>query len=115
MAEETSDLKRMRCQACEGGVEPLTRDDAEVFLKQTPGWTISGDSKEISRTYTFKNFYETMAFVNALAWIAHVEDHHPDFEVGYKTCAVRYSTHAIKGLSVNDFICAAKVNGLIGE
>lgn len=110
-----SDLKRMKCEACEGGVEPLSLDDANVFLKQTPGWEIDGEKMEISRTYQFGNFYETMAFVNALAWVAHVEDHHPDFEVGYKTCNVRYSTHAIGGLSINDFICAAKVNGLIGE
>lgn len=111
----TSDLKHMKCQACEGGVDPLSLDDAGVFLRQTPGWEIDAGKMEINRTYTFSNFYETMAFVNALAWVAHLEDHHPDFEVGYKTCRVRYSTHAIKGLSVNDFICAAKVNGLIGE
>ena len=110
-----SDLKRMKCEACEGGVEPLTMDDAKTFQKQTPGWDINNDATEISRTYTFRNFYETMAFVNALAWVAHVEDHHPDFEVGYKTCRVRYSTHAIKGLSINDFICAAKINGLVAE
>ena len=111
----TSDLKSMKCEACEGGVDPLSLDDAKVFLKQTPGWEIDGKKMEIRRTYTFTNFYETMAFVNALAWVAHVEDHHPDFEVGYKTCSVRYSTHAISGLSINDFICAAKVNGLIGQ
>ena len=110
-----SDLKSMKSEACEGGVDPLTLDDAKVFQKQTPGWEIDADKMEITRTYTFSNFYETMAFVNALAWVAHVEDHHPDFEVGYKTCKVRYSTHAINGLSVNDFICAAKLNGLIGE
>lgn len=111
----TSDLKSMKCKACEGGVDPLSLDDAEVFLKQTPGWEIDAGKMEINRTYTFVNFYETMAFVNALAWVAHVEDHHPDFEVGYKTCKIRYSTHAIKGLSVNDFVCAAKINDLIGE
>ena len=111
----TSDLKSMKCKACEGGVDALTLGDAEVFLKQTPGWEIDADKMEISRTYSFGNFYETMAFVNALAWVAHVEDHHPDFEVGYKTCKVRYSTHAINALTVNDFICAAKLNGLIGE
>lgn len=105
----------MKCEACEGGVEPLTPDDARVFLKQTPGWDINTENTEISRTYLFKDFHETMAFVNALAWIAHIEDHHPDMEVGYKTCKVRYATHAIKGLSVNDFICAAKINGLVGD
>lgn len=111
----TSDLKNLKCKACEGGVDPLSIDDATVFLKQASGWEINAGVMEISRTYTFANFHETMAFVNALAWVAHTEDHHPDFEVGYKTCKVRYSTHAIKGLSINDFICAAKLNGLIGE
>ena len=111
----TSDLKGMKCKACEGGVDPLSADDAEVFMKQTPGWKIDTNKMEINRAYTFANFYETMAFVNALAWVAHVEDHHPNIEVGYNTCKVRYSTHAIKGLSLNDFICAAKINNLIGE
>lgn len=110
-----SDLKSKKCKACEGGVDLLALDDAEVFLKQTPGWEINAEIMEIGRTYCFANFYETMAFVNALSWVAHVEDHHPNFEVGYKTCKVRYTTHAIKGLSLNDFICAAKINDLIGE
>ncbi len=109
----SSNLKGMKCKACEGGVDPLSLDDAEVFLQQTPGWKIDAEKMEISRTYSFANFYETMAFVNALAWVAHVEDHHPDFEVGYKTCKVHYSTHAIDGLSINDFICAAKIDDLI--
>jgi len=110
-----SDLKNRKCKACEGGVDLLSVNDAEVYLQQTPGWEINTELMEISRTYRFANFYETMAFVNALAWVAHVEDHHPDFEVGYKTCNVRYTTHAIKGLSLNDFICAAKINDLIGD
>ena len=75
------------------------------------GW----EEKEggIVKTFTFKNYYETMAFVNAVAFISHQEDHHPDIEVGYKTCKVRYFTHSIKGLSENDFICAAKVDALL--
>ena len=96
-------------------MDPLSLEDARVFLKQTPGWEIDAEKMVIHRTYRFSDFYETMAFVNAMAWIAHVEDHHPDFEVGYKTCKIHYSTHAINGLSINDFICAAKINGLIGE
>ena len=68
--------------------------------------------KEIARTYKFKNYYETMAFVNALAWIAHREDHHPDLLVGYNRVQVRFSTHSIGGLSENDFICAAKIDAL---
>jgi 4a-hydroxytetrahydrobiopterin dehydratase len=84
----------------------------EGYLAQTPGWEKVEGKEEIAKTFTFKNYYETMAFVNAVAFIANREDHHPDMEVSYKQCRVRYSTHAIKGLSENDFICAAKVNAL---
>lgn len=110
-----SDLRQRSCKPCEGGVAALTKPDAALLLIQTPAWALNDDSDEISRTFNFKNYYETMAFVNALAWIAHREDHHPDIEVGYKRCHVRYSTHAVHGLSENDFICAAKLNDLIGE
>jgi 4a-hydroxytetrahydrobiopterin dehydratase len=68
---------------------------------------------ELTRTFSFKNYYETMAFVNAVAWISHGEDHHPDMAVGYNRCVVRYRTHSVGGLSENDFICAAKVDGLM--
>jgi 4a-hydroxytetrahydrobiopterin dehydratase len=84
-----------------------------AMLKEVPGWELNETGTEISRTFSFKNFHQTMAFVNALAWIAHREDHHPELEVGYKRCRVRYSTHAIGGLSENDFICAAKVAALV--
>lgn len=110
-----SDLKQEHCKPCEGGLDPLDRTAAQNLLAQAKGWTLNDGATEIARTYNFKNFYETMAFVNALAWVAHKEDHHPDLEVSYKRCRVRYTTHAIKGLSMNDFICAAKVNDLIGE
>ena len=86
-----------------------------VCLPKSPGWSLNGTGGEISRTFRFKNYYETMAFVNALAWIAHREDHHPDIEVGYNRCHVRFSTHSVKGLSQNDFICAAKLNVLFGN
>ena len=69
--------------------------------------------KEISKTYRFRNYHETMAFVNATAWVSHREDHHPDLEVSYRECRVRYRTHAIGGLSENDFICAAKIDALV--
>jgi 4a-hydroxytetrahydrobiopterin dehydratase len=110
-----SDLKQEHCKPCEGGLDPLDRTAAQNLLGQAKGWALNDAATDISRTYNFKNFYETMAFVNALAWVAHREDHHPDLEVSYKRCRVRYSTHAIKGLSMNDFICAAKLNDLIGE
>lgn len=110
-----ANLKQQRCLPCEGGVDPLDRQAAQNLLSQAKGWQLNDAAGEISRSFEFKNFYETMAFVNAVAWVANREDHHPDLEVGYKRCHVRYSTHAIKGLSMNDFICAAKINDLIGE
>ncbi len=109
-----TELVSKTCKPCEGGTKPLTPQAAQALLQQTPGWEINEGGGEIARTYEFKNYYQTMAFVNALAWVAHREDHHPDIEVGYKRCRVRFSTHAIGGLSENDFICAAKFNALIG-
>jgi len=109
-----TDLTTKHCEACEGWVAPLQKTDAEKYLQQTPGWNLKDNGKEISRDFKFKNFYETMAFVNALAWMAHQENHHPDITVGYNYCHVSYSTHAVKGLTENDFICAAKINQLLG-
>jgi 4a-hydroxytetrahydrobiopterin dehydratase len=77
------------------------------LLATLPGWEFVNG--EIAKTYKFKNYYQTMAFVNATAWVSNTENHHPDMEVGYNKCRVRYSTHAIGGISENDFICAAKV------
>jgi len=105
-------LTNRKCKPCEGGAPPLTDEAADKLLGQLNDWARSG--KEISRTFTFKNYYETMAFVNAAAYVSHQEDHHPDMLVGYKTCSVTYTTHAIGGLSDNDFICAAKLDALIG-
>jgi len=108
-----SDLSQKKCVPCEGGVPALAPKEALHYLKQLqPGWSINADSTEIRREYAFKDFYRTMSFVNAVAHIANREDHHPDLEVGYNYCRIRYSTHAIKGLSENDFICAAKIDAL---
>lgn len=104
-------LSSKHCKPCEGGTPPLESGRIQALLRLTPGW--ASDDAAITRTFTFKNHYETMAFVNAVAFISHREDHHPTLEVGYKTCAVRYSTHSVGGLSENDFICAAKVNALL--
>ncbi len=108
-----NDLTAKHCKPCEGGVSPMSKVEAQRLLEQVPSWTLSDDGKSVHREFKFKNFHRTMEFVNALAWIAHQEDHHPDLEVGYNRCAVRYSTHAIGGLSENDFICAAKVDALL--
>jgi 4a-hydroxytetrahydrobiopterin dehydratase len=105
-----TELLRQHCTPCEGGIPPLTAVEAQAMVKKLGGWALQGN--EIVRTYEFKNYWETMAFVNASAWISHREDHHPDLLVGYKQCRVTYSTHAIGGLSHNDFICAAKLDAL---
>lgn len=107
----TCDLAKGKCKPCEGGVPPLTDDEAAAMLAALDGW--ERKDKLISKTYKFRNYYETMAFVNATAWISHREDHHPDLAVGYNQCRVRYTTHAIGGLSENDFICAAKIDALL--
>ncbi|HLP81303.1 MAG TPA: 4a-hydroxytetrahydrobiopterin dehydratase [Nitrosomonas sp.] len=104
------DLASKQCQPCEGGVPPLSSGEISALLQQINGWQLH--DKHISKTYTFKNYYQTMAFVNAVAWISHREDHHPDMLAGYSQCVVTYSTHAIGGLSENDFICAAKIDQL---
>ncbi len=108
-----SGLTTKHCKVCEGGTPPLNAEQAQELLKQTSGWTLNDGGTEISRIFEFKNYYKTMAFVNALAWIAHQEDHHPDLEVSYNKCRVRYTTHAVKGLTENDFICAAKIDALV--
>ena len=105
-----SDLALKKCKPCEGGTAPLTQDEIATLLKRLKSWTVSNGM--LTRTYEFRNYHETMAFVNATAWISHREDHHPDLSVGYKQCRVDYITHAIGGLSENDFICAAKIDAL---
>ena len=108
-----SPLAYRRCRPCEGGTEPLDEDGIRDHLAQIGShWQLAADGKSISADFTFRNYYQTTAYVNAIAWIAHQEDHHADISFGYKTCKVVYSTHAIGGLSENDFICAAKVDAL---
>ncbi len=106
-------LSGKKCLPCEGGVAPLSTETVESLLEQLhPDWQVTDDGLHIVRVFTFANYYETIAFVNAMAWVAHQEDHHPDLQVGYNRCTVNYSTHAIGGLSENDFICAAKIDEL---
>lgn len=108
------DLTTRHCKPCEGGVEAMTPDRAEALIQQIDGWTLSDDATAITRRFEFKDFYATVAFINAMAWVANSENHHPDFLAGYDFCEVNFTTHAINGLSENDFICAAKVNELFG-
>ena len=109
-----SALVTRRCKPCEGGMPALAAAQVETLKKELgPQWTVAADHKSITAQFNFRNYWQTTAFVNAVAWIAHQEDHHPDITFGYKTCSVSYSTHAIGGLSENDFICAAKVDALL--
>ena len=80
-------------------------------LNEVPGWHLADGA--IEKTFPFKNWLETMSFMNALAWVCHVEDHHPDVALSYNRCVVRFNTHSVGGISINDFICAAKVNALV--
>jgi 4a-hydroxytetrahydrobiopterin dehydratase len=106
-----TELAKRKCKPCEGGTQPYTAQEAKELLKSLKGWIV--EDGKLVKVYPFTNYYQTMAFVNALAWISHREDHHPDLLVGYNKCRVEYSTHAIGGLSENDFICAAKADALL--
>jgi 4a-hydroxytetrahydrobiopterin dehydratase len=108
------DLINRQCQPCEGGVPPLTPEAVKQLLTALHAeWSVSQDGKWIRREFSFSGFNRTMGFVNAVAWIANTEGHHPDLEVSYSKCVVNYTTHAIDGLSENDFICAAKIDRLV--
>jgi len=111
--EERGDLQGRHCRPCEGGTPPLPEAVITAMLGRLEGWEYAAG--RISRTFRFKGWGQTMAFVNAVAWVAHRENHHPDLEVSYNACRVSYTTHAIGGLSENDFICAAKVDALLAE
>ncbi len=109
----TEKLAEQRCKPCEGGVQPLDVEQSKELLTALHGdWSLSDDGLEISRTFSFGEYGETLGFANAVAWVAITEDHHPVLTVSYGTCQVNYTTHAINGLSDNDFICAAKIDRL---
>jgi 4a-hydroxytetrahydrobiopterin dehydratase len=105
-----SSLKEKHCTACKPGTPALTQKRIDSLIAQLSGW--KQQEGQIARTFKFEDYHHTMAFVNAVAWVAHREDHHPDMEFGYNRCKVRFSTHSVGGLSENDFICAAKVDAL---
>lgn len=106
-------LSAKKCQACEGFSEALDAETAKILLKQTPEWKLNQDASAIVRHFEFKGFNKVMSFANAVAWIANSEGHHPDIQLGYNYCTITYTTHALKGLSENDFICAAKIDQLL--
>jgi 4a-hydroxytetrahydrobiopterin dehydratase len=93
------------------GQPAMMSDEIDRHLAQAPGWVLAEGA--IEKRYSFPDFHRTVAFVNALAWVANAEDHHPDLLVSYGQCTVRFNTHAVGGISINDFICAAKVDALL--
>ena len=105
-------LDRCRCEASVG-IARLDAAQVAELLAQIDGWSVVQDA--IEKSFRFPDYHHTMAFVNALAWISHAEDHHPDLAVGYGRCTVRYHTHTVSGLSIDDFICAAKADALLAE
>lgn len=106
---KTSELLALKCQHTETA---LAETELASYLNAVPGWTINDN--RISKDYQFKNYYETLAFINAIAYVIHAEDHHPEITLTYQHCLIKFDTHSVNGghggLSINDFICAAKVN-----
>ena len=108
-----TELVEKHCQPCDGGTAPMTAGEARVLMYQLhKDWQLAEDAKSLHRAFSFKNFYRTMSFANVVAHVANLEDHHPDLELGYNYCRIKFMTHAIGGLSENDFICAAKIDAI---
>ncbi len=104
------DIINRKCKPCVAGAGALDESACSDYLGALDGWALTGQA--IEKTWRFRDHYEAVAFVNTIAWISHREDHHPEVTLGYADCRVRYWTHAVGGLTENDFICAAKVDRL---
>lgn len=95
------------------GERPYVASEIQAQLAELPAWRLEGGS--LQRAFVFRDFHQTMAFVNALAWVVHGEDHHPEITIEYNRCVVRWHTHSTGGISENDFICAAKTDAVFGR
>ena len=104
-------------QKCSHQLHALSSSEIDAALRAVPGWTLA--SGRIDKTFSFKNYYETLAFINAIAYVIHAEDHHPELVATYNRCVVRFDTHSVNdgkgGISQNDFICAAKVDAIFQQ
>ena len=109
------ELAARHCRPLRGAEHRLAADDVQAALPALPGWSLAEDGAALTKTFRFPDYHRTMAYVNALAWIAHAEDHHPDLGVHYDRVVVRYSTHDVGGLSENDLACAAKAELLAAQ
>ncbi len=110
-----TDLSQKRCMPCEGGVLPLIQNEIEKLMRQIPKWEVREDYLRISRTFSFPKFMDSVAFVNSIATLAEQENHHPDIKISYRKVTITLTTHAIHGLSENDFIMAAKIDQLTSK
>jgi 4a-hydroxytetrahydrobiopterin dehydratase len=116
MNQPMNDLPNLLEQHCEDiakGTKGLVIPTIESYLNMLPGWDVTLDYASIHKTFAFKNYHQTVSFVNAVSWVAHKEDHHPEICFGYNQCKITLKTHSIKGISQNDMIMAAKINALM--
>jgi 4a-hydroxytetrahydrobiopterin dehydratase len=109
-AQLDTKLLALAAMHCRAGAPRLGADELAAHAAALPGWTSTG--RTLAKSFAFANYHETLAFVNALAWIAHYEDHHPDLQVHYNRCVVAFSTHSAGGVTLNDVVCAAKAERL---
>jgi 4a-hydroxytetrahydrobiopterin dehydratase len=110
-APTQEELSKKRCVPCEGGVAPLSRAEADALIRGLEGWALDPDAKRITRSWTMKNFMAGVEFFNKVAAVAEEEGHHPDLYLeGYRQVTIGLWTHAVGGLTENDFIMAAKIN-----
>ena len=107
-----NDFLQKKCQSCVGNIEKINYADAKIYLQQIPFWQLRDDGLAIYRIFNFKNFKQTMFFINAVAFVCEQEGHHPDVTFSYNYCEIVFTSHELNALSENDFICAAKVNAL---
>ena len=112
-APTLDELKGKKCKPCEGGAAPLAAAEAQAYLAHLPGWELPADGKLIGRTYVMRWFMDAIDFIQKIAEVAEAEEHHPDIHLtGYRRLRIELTTHAIGGLSENDFILAAKIDSL---
>jgi len=109
------ELEAAACQPLRGSEHLMDTKRIDDLLALLPDWSLVEHGRALRREFVFPDYYRTMAFVNALAFIAHAEDHHPDLGVHFNRCVVRYSTHDVGGVSINDFICATKAERLFQQ
>lgn len=109
------ELTAKQCTPCQGGIPPMSREEAEKYMPRIPGWALVDNATKLMRTFQHKNFAEALAMTNAIGALCESEDHHADITVGWGYCKVIFQTHKINGLHENDFIMAAKVNEIASQ